>query len=146
MRRLVSLSVVTSCLLVLALGASALAAKPWQPSARTVGITKSAGEVTGFSGGVLVTAALSLSRKWSKPSGQSVTVDGHRYPLEVRHNSVVGPQIARKADAISTRTPIGVLAKAFVTGVAAGATNAPAATGRFEARLMDATRRHVERW
>ena len=78
------------------------------------GVLRSAGEAFGFGAGVAVTAGLALSSKWSQQ------VPGQPDGFQKRHESVLGPRIARSAEGMSA----GPL-KELVGGVADGATAAP---------------------
>ena len=97
-------------------------------------------EYAGLATGVAVTAALRLSSKWDAPileNGAPV----ERIPgaerigdrdLRQRHQEVVGPLISLQA----TQMAPGVL-QTLVASFGAGATEAPGATYRLEAKLAD---------
>jgi hypothetical protein len=89
-----------------------------------------AGELAGFAAGLAVTLALRFSPKWSRPVAADTSQGGRDYPLQARHEPVVGPKLAARADAM----PPGRL-RDLVTGFADGATAAPPATYQLELRL-----------
>ena len=73
-----------------------------------------AGEAVGFGAGVAVTGALGLVPGWNQQ------VPGQPAGFEKRHESVVGPQVAKYASGLGAGPW-----KDFTSGVATGATAAP---------------------
>lgn len=142
MRALVAAILVTVCLT-----ASARAAREsYQPSRTALRRTRLAGEILGFGGGALVTAALSLSRKWSRPTGETVRFDdGRPFALEARHTPVVGPRLLAQARAIRGTSALDRFTRAFLAGAARGATNAPPSVARLEAWANDGRINHHTR-
>lgn len=100
-------------------------------------------EVAGFAAGVTVTVALRLSSKWNEPlvvQGKPVdTIPGATrigdHAIRRRHQEVVGPHITQRAQ----RMRPGAL-RDLVAGFGTGATTAPGATYRIEAKLEDRLR------
>ena len=135
-----------AALLVTCLTASSSHAAGHQPSARALRWAKTAGEVTGFTAGVVVTTALGLSKKWSKRTGETRTFDnGRPFPLEVRHTPIMGPRILRQAEALRGRSAGSRLLRSFLLGSAEGATIAPPSVANFEAFVTDALIDHHTR-
>lgn len=114
---------------------------------RRPGVVKKVGEKVGFGAGFAVTAGLAVSKKWNAPlrgrDGRPVTITerGHAYTLKARHAPVLGPKIAGRAATMATGTPLRAALQRFVSGVGAGATRAPLAEGKAEARAAGALKR-----
>jgi hypothetical protein len=90
----------------------------------------------------VVTEGLALSKKWRRPvldaHGQQVrSVPGAtrigNHPIQQRHQEVGGPWALSKAEQMKQ----GTLRRDFVHGVGVGASWAPGATYRAEARFQD---------
>ena len=113
--------------------------KPAQPEHP---LLAEAGKALGLAAGVVVTEALALIPSWSKPlvdaNGKPVqSIPGAErigdHDIEKRHQEVVGPQIT----ALDEKIPKGMIHD-FVGGFGAGATEAPGASYRLEAKVEDA--------
>lgn len=99
------------------------------------------GKALGLGLGVLVTEALATQPKWNKPvldaagkpvkSVEGATRVGNHDILE-RHKEVVGPKIA----ALVSKLPDGALHD-LLQGLGEGASQAPGASYRLEAKLAD---------
>jgi hypothetical protein len=114
-----------------------------QAGAHAAKLVRQAGHGFGFGAGVLVTAALAVSKKWNAPivdaSGRTQVIrltGGGSYTLKQRHAPVVGPKLQAAALRINPDSVAGRLLRTFVTGVAAGATAAPFAEARYEAAFL----------
>ncbi len=137
MRSLVrSIVVAFACLAPLSASAA-----PLRKATITRRIAREAGKVLGYSAGFVLTGALAFSKTWNRPlvddAGAPVTVrvGGVTRMLRARHAAVAGPEIAAKARQMPGGTAAQRVRRTFVWGVVAGATAAPRAEGRLEARL-----------
>ena len=99
------------------------------------------GESVGLALGVIVTEALALAPKWNKPlldeAGKPVaSVPGAErvgdHDIRKRHEEVVGPKVA----ALVAKLEPGVVHD-LLDGLAKGATEAPGASYRLEAKVSD---------
>jgi hypothetical protein len=99
------------------------------------------GQGIGLGLGVAVTEGLAFSKKWNapllNPQGQPVqSIPGANrignHDIRVRHQEVVGPQVAAKA----AKLPPG-FRHDFLEGVGRGATAAPGTSYRLESRFSD---------
>lgn len=104
------------------------------------------GEGIGMGAGVLVTELLAFVPGWNdelkNEDGSDVqAVEGAErigeHELEKRHQQVVGPQIAERAAELEPG-----MWKDFLTGVGEGATDAPGASYRLEAGILE----HLSEW
>jgi hypothetical protein len=143
--------------------AASAAAKGWQASTPRKTVTRAAteavmkaiatgkstghpalekfGKALGLGLGVLVTEALATQPKWNKPvldaAGKPVkSIEGAtrigNHDLLARHQEVVGPKIA----ALVSKLPDGALHD-LLKGLGEGASQAPGASYRLEAKLAD---------
>jgi hypothetical protein len=106
------------------------------------GLLERAGRALGLGLGVVVTEGLRLAPGWDDPvlgaDGKPVdsvpgAVREGDYEIRKRHEEVVGPAVAKQADA----TAPGML-KDFLTGFGEGASEAPGASYRIDAKIDEA--------
>jgi hypothetical protein len=105
-------------------------------------LVERAGRALGLGIGVVVTEGLRLVPGWNRPvlgaDGKPVASvpgaarDGD-YEIRKRHEEVVGPEVTAKAEKLGPG-----LLRDFVAGFGAGATEAPGASYRLDARIDDA--------
>ncbi len=117
--------------------AAAPAAKGWVPKQHT--LLENVGKAVGLGLGIAVTEGLRWVPGWDKPvlDGAGKPVDAVKgatrdggYAIRKRHEEVVGPQIAAKAETIKAGPLHDLLA-----GMGEGATEAPGASYRLDAQL-----------
>jgi hypothetical protein len=103
-------------------------------------------KTVGFVAGVGVTGALALVKKWNAPLRDAngrpeyIQVGGRPFELRVRHAPVLGPKLLAKAATMPVATRVERAEHNLVLGLGEGATKAPLAEAKMEAKLAAALR------